>query len=245
MDVIILAAGRGSRLAPLTDEIPKALLEFSDGTCALKRQLDILSKFNEVDDIIIVIGYEFEKIEDAITKWGYEELVETVYNPFVDNSDNLISLWLAIQRTDSDYLITNGDNIFNYELIHTMISNFDNGVNLGIDFKKDYDRDDMKVTLQKGNIKNISKEINITNTDAESIGIAIVSGKEPTKKFEMHLKEIVRSDDNKNYYWLEALNEMANDVGVDYIEVHEQNWHELDFKKDLEEINSLINRNIL
>lgn len=58
IDAIILAAGRGSRLAPLTDECPKCLLELRPGHTLLDAQLEILLANPAVGRVVIVVGYK-------------------------------------------------------------------------------------------------------------------------------------------------------------------------------------------
>ena len=60
MNVIILAAGQGSRLKPLTNQKPKCLVELF-GKSLLKWQLDLYQKL-QINDISIVTGYLKEKI---------------------------------------------------------------------------------------------------------------------------------------------------------------------------------------
>jgi len=60
MDLLILAAGRGSRLGELTDEMPKGLLKIN-GKSLIQRQIDIIKKELEIEKINIATGYKSEK----------------------------------------------------------------------------------------------------------------------------------------------------------------------------------------
>ena len=73
---IILAAGQGTRLRPLTDDIPKCMVEVN-GKPILNRQLDTLQSAG-IENIIVVTGYEENKINDPrITKVFNEEYAST------------------------------------------------------------------------------------------------------------------------------------------------------------------------
>ena len=64
MKTIILAAGIGSRMRPLTDEKPKCLIDIA-GKSFIQRQLDVFKKC-ALDDITVVVGYKFEMIKEYL-----------------------------------------------------------------------------------------------------------------------------------------------------------------------------------
>ncbi|GAG21869.1 unnamed protein product, partial [marine sediment metagenome] len=68
MKAIILAAGRGSRLKPLTDTIPKPLLEVN-GKTILERAIDTLLEVG-ITDILVVVGHLAEKIKVVVDKYN-------------------------------------------------------------------------------------------------------------------------------------------------------------------------------
>ncbi|MEM3449658.1 MAG: sugar phosphate nucleotidyltransferase, partial [Nitrososphaerota archaeon] len=148
MRAIILAAGKGERLYPLTRNTPKSLLEIGNGITLLENQIMALSK-NGVKDIILVVGYKAEQIEAKIRDVGdFNCNIETIYNPFYEISNNLISLWLATPKMDDDFLIINGDNVFVPEVIQKLL-NVDNKKEICflIDRKELYNEEDMKIII--------------------------------------------------------------------------------------------------
>ena len=96
MNVIILAAGKGERLFPLTKNTPKSLLEIKDGVTLLELQLRNISKCG-IKDVSIVTGYLAEQIEAKIKAYSanFNLNVNIIYNPFYNTSNNLISLLMA------------------------------------------------------------------------------------------------------------------------------------------------------
>ena len=64
MKGVILAAGRGERLKPLTDRIPKSLIKITDDKTCIDFVIDALKKV--VDEIVIVVGYMGEKVGEYV-----------------------------------------------------------------------------------------------------------------------------------------------------------------------------------
>ena len=87
MKAIILAAGKGERLMPLTSDTPKSLLELENGTTLLESQLITINK-TVIDKVVIVTGNLTEKIESKVQRYSkeYNIDIQIVYNPFFDIS---------------------------------------------------------------------------------------------------------------------------------------------------------------
>ena len=113
MNLIILAAGTGTRLFPLTKDTPKSLLDLGDGTTLLERQIKNAVVCKSIKKVYVVTGYRSIQIEERIEQFSSEIPVEIVFNPFYDISNNLLSLWCVNYiMEDRDFVITNGDNIY-------------------------------------------------------------------------------------------------------------------------------------
>ena len=94
MKILILAAGTGSRLLPLTRNTPKSLIDLGNGMTLLETQLEAIRPTG-VAKVVIVTGYRSEQIEAKIRHHeGFD--FQIVYNPFFDVSNNLVSAWMAM-----------------------------------------------------------------------------------------------------------------------------------------------------
>ncbi len=246
MKVIILAAGKGTRLYPLTKYVPKPLLVISGNKRILDYQLEVLSSFNEIDEVILVIGYKADAIEEYLlkNKDKFGVRVKTVFNPFYDVSNNLISLWLGSFFTrDSDFIITNGDNIFKKHVIEKLLEQND-GIYITIDYKDKYDEDDMKVIIKDNSVFYVSKEIELDKVSAESVGIALIKGEEAREKYINAIEKLVRNLENRNKFWLETFNYLsANNVKIGYVEISKDDWLEVDFHPDYDFAKEVILKN--
>src|SRR5690606_1470643 len=108
---LILSAGQGSRLLPLTRDIPKCLINF-EGRTLLAWQVAALIA-NGITDITVVTGFRTERVEDhardLIRETGAR--ITTLFNPFFQVADNLGTCWIAREAMDRDFIILNGDTI--------------------------------------------------------------------------------------------------------------------------------------
>lgn len=127
MQVIILAAGRGDRLSPITDSVPKPLVEVN-GTPLIVNALDTLSK-HEIEQFVIVVGYGAEKVKARLgDKW---EGIDIVYveNSQWDTTNNIYSLWLTRDMWDRDTMLLECDIFFEAGMIDGLLAKpFDNMV---------------------------------------------------------------------------------------------------------------------
>ena len=71
MKTIILSAGKGERLLPLTKDRPKILVELGDGTTLLSRQYSNLMNQTAIEEVVIGAGYCAEKIEEFVSSNEY------------------------------------------------------------------------------------------------------------------------------------------------------------------------------
>ena len=115
MQAIILAAGMGKRLRPLTDNIPKCMIEVNK-TPILINTLDILSQF-PVQEVIIVVGHKKEIIQNRVGTTYRGMTITYVANDVYDTTNNIYSLWLAKDLVRDNVLLFEGDIFFEKALV--------------------------------------------------------------------------------------------------------------------------------
>lgn len=127
MQAVILAAGRGLRLTPITDKIPKCLFEIN-GKSFLSNDLEALSLYEEISEVIIVVGYKKELIYQLIGD-SYNGLkIKYVENNIWDKTNNIYSLWLASNYINEDFILIEGDVFFEHKLIDKIFRNRDKNI---------------------------------------------------------------------------------------------------------------------
>lgn len=122
MKAIILAAGQGTRLSPLTDGRPKCLVEFL-GVPMLDRAVESLGSAG-VQDITVVTGYRADMIE--------AKGLQTRHNPLFESTNMVHSLFCAEDlMTGDDLLVVYGDIVFHPRLV-TALLNDDAAMSLAV-----------------------------------------------------------------------------------------------------------------
>ncbi len=116
---LILAAGRGQRLKPLTDRAPKCLTEVH-GVPILENALRGLSSAG-IRGCTIVAGYFSSVITDIMgSRFGDVEL-QYVYNRDYEKTNDMYSLWLAAEMLERGVLLLEGDVFFNHTMLHRVL----------------------------------------------------------------------------------------------------------------------------
>jgi histidinol-phosphate/aromatic aminotransferase/cobyric acid decarboxylase-like protein/choline kinase len=110
MQAIILAAGMGKRLKELTKNNTKCMVEVN-GITLIERMLYQLERLN-LSKIVIVIGYEGQKLIDYINTLNINTEIKYVDNPIYFKTNNIYSLYLA-----KDFLLKEDTLLFESDLI--------------------------------------------------------------------------------------------------------------------------------
>ena len=233
MKVLILAAGTGSRLWPLTRNTPKSLVDLGRGTTLLETQLEAI-KLCGVQDIVILTGYRSAQIEAKIEY--YEDFnFEVVYNPFYDVSENAMSAWLAKPYLQEDFVLVNGDDIYNSEVLRRLLAAEDEVV-MVVSRKPEYDEDDAKVYTSGDRVYKVSKELKPKDANGESIGM--VKFKENGRSWWFNeLDSLIRSRKGLKASFLDALQSLMDDgLPVNYVTCSPDEWAEIDIHPDLKSV---------
>lgn len=117
MKAVILAAGRGKRLAPMGWDKPKCLLEFGDKTL-LDHVIDSLLPCG-VDRVVVVVGYRRELVLKALGKRPVR--VEVVINEQYAETNTINSLYLAREHLDEDFIYFNADVLFDPRIVGELL----------------------------------------------------------------------------------------------------------------------------
>ncbi len=237
--LIILAAGKGTRLGKLTKNIPKPLLSLSDGSTILKKQLANAAKSGLFSNTFIVTGYNAGVLDSYIKKLSSPLRIETIFNPRFDNYGPLISLWAVREKMlENDFMIINGDTVYRTSVFETLNTAGHDKITLAISRKEIVAKDDMKVVLDQDScITAVSKRNESSNL--VSSGAAFISGKSNRITFVDILRRVESEDDimTRKGFWHEVFNLLAADnISVKKEEIGLDQWKEIDTVEDLNSI---------
>jgi len=225
MKAIILAAGKSSRLYPLTKENPKCLLEISKGLSIIEFQISILNELG-INDIHVVTGFKSNKIKERL-----KDTVEYHYYDNYMNTNNLHTLNFISDELDDDVLILFSDVIISKKLLSICKQSKDD-FNLLIDKNNVTDKT-MRVLIKNKLIVDLGAHISVIDGDANFIGIAKYS-----KNGALRLKKMINKicDDKKyiNDYYTIALTEIAKTGKEINYTLNDDNyyWNEIDYYED-------------
>jgi choline kinase len=233
---IILSAGKGSRLLPLTADRPKCLIELN-GKSLLEWQLDALSA-SGVGEIVVVTGFR-DDLVDAVA--ARRPGVRTLFNPFYHVADNLGSVWIARSEFDRDTLLLNGDTLVSPALLAKVLAAEAGAIAVTVDEKADYDADDMKVLREGTRLLRIGKALEPGEYNAESIGVLAFRG-DGGRLFIDEVERMMRTSEGTRRWYLRAIDALAADHEVRTVSIKGEEWQEVDFPEDVEQARTLTAR---
>lgn len=234
MKALILAAGLGTRLRPITDTRPKSMVEVN-GKPILFKQIDNLLE-NGIEDITVIAGYKSEMMIDTINK--FYKNIKIIINDVYDKTNNMYSAYMAIDDMyNNEFLLMNADVFYDSTIVEELIKNdYQNSIVVeeGV-----YNDESMKVICVDGRIMNISKAISKDNAYGVSIDVYKFS-KEGSKVFYDKVKEYIEDKKELNQWTEVALNEVLKLVEFKPCPLKGR-WMEIDNHEDLRRAESIFN----
>ena len=223
MRVIILAAGQGTRLKPLTNNLPKCLLRLGNKP-VLAHQIETLKSVG-LFKISLVLGYLAEKIKQFLGgNYNY------ILNKNYQKTNSLYSLWLARNLLNDELIIMDSDVLFDKALVKKLISH---PAKICIALNTNWKREQGYYVATKDNLV-INMGVNLNqNVKGECAGLVKIK-KSQVQKLKVVLNDLIRQ--NKSHLWFEdALVEMIKrGVKIKYLDVKDYFWYEFDTKKEWE-----------
>ncbi len=226
MKALILAAGFGSRLAPITDNIPKSLVEVN-GTPILFKQISNLYE-NGITDITVVSGYKAPIMHATVNeKWPEVKFVENIDYA---TTNNMYSAYMGINEIGiTDFLMMNADVFFDASVIKSL-KEFD-APNAIVTDIGNYNEESMKVIEKNGKLVEIAKTI--TKEDALGSSIDVYKfDKAGATAFYNKCQEYIEINKELKKWSEVALNDILSDVDFKACPL-DGRWFEIDNHEDL------------
>lgn len=225
---VIVAAGRSSRLYPITEDLPKGLLEVG-GESMLGRSVRLLREYG-LKEIGVVVGFHRRQVQVHLG----EEGITYLFNPFYAETNNMGSLWFAKNWVDNDpFLYLHGDIVYHHSLLERILVPLENGTAALLVDIGPTDKEAMKVRVTGGRFVESNKQIPSAEALGEWVGIAAFSADVVDTLFATI--EQVLEERFFQAYDTEAFSRMARQ-GVEFkiVPTEKQPWIEVDFPEDLD-----------
>jgi choline kinase len=224
MKYIILAAGCGTRLHPLTLNCPKCLFSLDENYSILQRMIDNILQYDSKAEIITVVGFMSDKIKNVITNTKF------VDNPFYNVTNSIASLWFCKDYLFEDVTIINGDIVMEQSLIKDIvIQKYDYPLVLidsSIKSNGDYN-----VQVQDENILVMSKELQ--NYYGEYAGITKIN-RATISLFKNEIEKMIAAGQYDQWYETVLVQLIFNNnLQLKYKDISQYQWTEVDCVNDL------------
>jgi L-glutamine-phosphate cytidylyltransferase len=231
MKAIILAAGLGSRLLPLTADRPKCLVTVGERTI-LEHQLTALHSAG-VSDVTVVGGYRFDRLTEFVA--GLPEALRPalVYNPFYAVSSSIGSVWAVRGLLDGPFLLLNGDTVYESDLMSEALGRLPGGVSLFIEEAVDPEHDDMRVVARENRVLEVGKELSLRRARHRSLGIVACSDADGGGYADA-LHQVIASQGGEHRFHHDVVDLLARTTGVAAVTFEAGTWREIDSVADID-----------
>ena len=229
MKTVILAAGAGSRLKPLTDHMPKCLLKVGVKSILEMTIENLLATNNS--EIIIVTGYLENKIREFIRERFPYLQITYIYNKLYASTNNIYSLWLAKDEVlGNDMMMLDSDIVFDERII-SKLQNSGYKNCLALKRHEVHDEEIKVKTDAHGCVIEIGKEVNVSLAEGESIGIEIFGIEALTELYFILDRKVVTEKEVNQFY--EAAFQELSDNKLFIVDTTEYFCMEIDTEEDL------------
>lgn len=230
---MVLAAGAGRRLRPLTDGLPKALAPVDGDRTILDFTLAGMAA-QGLQEVVVVVGYAAGAVTARLPalEARYGVRLTLVHNDRAEDWNNAYSLWCARDRFAEGFLLANGDTLHGRDIEALLLRAARTHVLLAVDDVEPLGAEQMKVRVGPDRtLERISKLIDPATAHGEYIGVACVPGDAAATLAEA-LEATWRRD--PDLYYEDAFQELV-DRGrtVETVSIGASPWTEVDDHTDL------------
>lgn len=237
MKAVILAAGIGSRLRPITNEKPKTMVEVN-GRPMINCIIDALHD-NGIKNIVVCTGFMATKLVNHLELEYTDINFKFIENKDYDTTNNMYSLYLAKEELDDDILLMNADLVFDKSIIRELVKTKTTSV--AVD-KGNYIEEAMKLKVENNIIKGISKKISKEEAYGSSIDIYKIN-KSDIKFIKKEMKRIIEQEKDLNQWTEVMLNNLfeSGEIEAKPLDIGNKKWFEIDNFEDLAQAEELFN----
>jgi choline kinase len=230
-NAILLAAGLGSRLLPLTADRPKCLIEVG-GKTILEHQVEALRAAG-VANVCIVAGYRSDRLEAFVEeRWTAEQRPKLLFNPFYAISSSIGSVWAAQHLLDQPFCLLNGDTIYDPALVADGLSRLSPGLNLFVEPVAAAEKDDMLARVVGDRVIAVGKDLSPHLAHHRSLGFVAWSGA-GAAAYRDALRAVISEVEGPQAFHHAVVDRMARQGAVKAVTFAGGVWTEIDRPEDM------------
>ncbi|MDA3778737.1 MAG: phosphocholine cytidylyltransferase family protein [Bacteroidales bacterium] len=234
---IILAAGRGTRLKEMTNDIPKPMIKINDKSIIRNLIEQLIDE--GIDRIIVLVGYMSKIIEEHLKEYKKEIDLIFIENKIYATTNNIYTLWLAKDYMQGGFYLFEADIFCEKALIKNLLTDNRDNIMLvgkftslmnGTVIRNNKDSDIVnKMYLKKEQTKDFDYSDTYKTVNFYKIGKNFVKS-----FFQQKLEYHIKSKDTGSYYELIIKEAIDKDHVFYSIKANENKWWEIDNQEDLE-----------
>lgn len=227
MTYIILSAGKGVKLQPLTLNHPKSLYKLDDNTTILQRLVRMIRRYDVTAEIVVVVGYMYKQIQRELE----DDNVTFVHNPFYSVTGSMGSLWFAKKYLQCENVtIINGDVVASDNLLKDVICQHTDYPYVLLDSSRK-DANKYNVQVQNDMVCVMSKNL----TDYMGNYASIIKLDAVSSRFLLEQLNQMVNEEMYVLFYEDALVQMIFEKNFElyYKDIREYEWTEVDTVDDL------------
>ncbi len=227
MVYIFMAAGKGTRLHPLTLNKPKVLYKLDKDNTVLQRMVRLIKKYDNDAKIIVVLGFMSEAIKEELASYD----VTFVMNPFYEVTNSIASLWFARDYlTEDNVVLLDADIVMENRLIKELLCKPVDRPKVLLDSSIKRNGD---YNVQVNHDKVVVMSKNLDDYYGEYAGITLLN---PASAIALKEKiEVMLNDGFYDQWYEDALVQMIFDEDFElyYDDICDSKWTEVDCVSDM------------
>ena len=230
MKAIIIAAGHGSRLLPLTLTTPKCLVAVG-GRAILDHQLDAVATAG-FESAVIVGGYRIDQVADHLAARPGALPTELIFNPFWSVANSIGSVWAARAHLTAPFALMNGDTLFETAILRLAVDSPGDGVKLVVEQLAQPGLDDMLVETAGDRVVAVGKHIPGHVPTDRSLGLIVSTG---GTAYAEALRAVIGEEGGIQAYHHAVVRRVAHGPGVAVARIAPgTRWQEVDRPEDID-----------
>lgn len=227
MKVLLLAAGRGTRISRYLSGNPKCTVDIG-GKKLIQYTIEMFNK-KGIKDIAMVLGYRADIIKETLK--GYN--VKFYYNPFFDVTNSIASAWFARDfLTGDDILIMNADVFLEEKLFDYILADKKSPIMYSDSSRKK--EADYKFKYESGILLKYGKDLEENDISGEYVGLGKFE-KDFMNLFIVKLEDMIK-EQKHDVWWENVVYELTKEQPIKVNNVEGMFWAEVDYIEDYERI---------